>query len=117
MFIAPPTIDQIYLAIAIGSCRQRLDPNATFDVPEYVATCPICGAKLWANFEEWEATGRSNRWRCTMAKLNCETEPDIDDPDFDDWMNGHYQMPYVDWMPLEIEIARWINRRYWFGLN
>jgi hypothetical protein len=115
--ITPPTIDQVYLAWAIGSRRQRLDPDAVLEIPKRVATCPICGGKLYAHFEAWEATGKSSRWRCEEAKLDCESEPDICDPDYMDWLNGHYSMPYVDWLPLETELTRWVNRRYWFALD
>jgi len=117
MSIGAPSLDQAYLAIAIGSCRQRLDPDAILEIPEHVAVCPKCDGKLFAHFEAWEATGNSSRWRCQEAKLECESEPDIDDPDFMDWLNWHYDMPYVYWLPLETRLTRWVNRRYWFDLN
>ena len=70
-----------------------------------------------ADFEEWEEGAIPGRWRCAFAKLECETEPDIDDPEFDEWMRWHYDMPYVYWLPLETQMTRWINRRYWFDLG
>lgn len=117
MFTAAPTIGEVYLAWAIGSCRQRLAVDDFVDIPIYIATCPKCGGSLRAQFEAWEATGKSNRWRCEEAKLECENEPDIDDPELMEWLNWHYDMPYVDWLPLETRMTRWINRRYWFDLN
>jgi len=28
---------------------------------------------------------------------------------FDDWLNSHFSMPYVDWLPLEVKIYKWLS--------
>ena len=71
--------------------------------------CPICGAKVHVtDVDEWECeSGSIIGWHC-----DCETEPDIDSDDWPEWFHGHYAMPYVDWMPYQTRMLRWLNARY-----
>lgn len=50
-------------------------------------------------------------------KLSCETEPDIGDDNYDEWMDEHYSMPYVDWLPIEDKVERWLKNKYDFDME
>jgi hypothetical protein len=71
--------------------------------------CPICGAKVYlTDIDEWGA----DDGEIIGAHFDCETEPDIDSDEWEDWHNGHYHMPYVDWLPWEVKVMEWLNARY-----
>lgn len=84
-------------------------------IPRRIASCPICEAPIEVEFDEYQKR-EDGTWECTRAKPNCTTEPDIDSPEWDDWMNGHWSTPYVDWLPLEISLTKWVNQRYSFNV-
>ena len=71
--------------------------------------CPKCGAKIYIDeIDEWEtATGI-----IMTAHINCITEPPIGSRRWEDWFNWHWDMPYVDWMPLEIDVIEWLKNNY-----
>lgn len=80
-------------------------------IPESVAQCPICKAALiLEGIEEWDAdTGEVAESGFTVE---CTTEPDIDSDEWPEWHRGHYAHPYIDWLPLEPVIHRWLTRNY-----
>lgn len=86
-----------------------VEPGDTIPVPESLATCPICGAPIAVvDIEEWEAdTGR-----IVHFVVDCTTAPDIDSDDWPDWQRHHWSTPYVDWLPLERPILRWLSANY-----
>ena len=69
----------------------------TVDYPHEL--CPYCGARtLYLEFDEWDAaTGAPTE---TGTHVHC-TNDNGDDP------NDHTDMPYVNWLPLEVRAARW----------
>ena len=74
--------------------------------------CPICGKKvLIGGVEEWE----TESGRILKFDSECETMPDFEDDDWDDWFHGHYSMPYVDWLPWEQRVLELLNERYYRG--
>ncbi len=79
--------------------------------------CPICGAKVYiTGVDEWESVNG----RIVHFEHECETEPDIDSDEWRDWFAGHWSMPYVDWLPWETRVQRWLDERYfywWGGIN
>lgn len=80
------------------------------------ARCPICGAGLLLDAgEATEFDDASGQWIATEINLECETEPDIDSDDWEEWHRGHYRAPYTDWLPLEQRILRAVRRMYHFG--
>jgi hypothetical protein len=87
------------------------------DIPTDLAVCPICGRHLIIeDIDEWEIEP-PNEGRVTEGgfHITCHTQPDIDDTDddyFHEWFNWHYSMPYVDWLPVEVRVYRWFDRRY-----
>ena len=88
-----------------------LDPHKWYEFPADVACCPICGAPvLVGDFDEWETeTGAVTE--CGFH-IDCKNEPDEDDEEYDDWFNGHWSMPYVDWLPLQTRLYEWFTARY-----
>lgn len=75
------------------------------------AKCPICGAAVIVEeIDEWETeTGRVTD--CGFH-INCETGPDIDSDEWDDWHRWHWSMPYVDWLPLEVRLLEEFNQKF-----
>lgn len=71
--------------------------------------CPICGNKvLITAVTEWE----SESGKIVSYEYECETEPDIDSDEWWGHHGEHYSMPYVDWLPWEKRVDRWLARRY-----
>lgn len=92
-------------------------------VPSRIATCPICGAEVVIEeIDEWyfDESMMHNGRPLLMAgdngvRVNCITEPDIlEDDDWLDWDNGHWSMPYVDWLPIAERVMEWLNTNYRF---
>ena len=83
---------------------KKIWDNQDIPIPESVAVCPECGAPVVADVYEiqefiegvWTVAddGSGMHIQCTREDGN------------------HYQMPYVDWMPLDFPIAVWINANY-----
>jgi hypothetical protein len=96
----------------------RLITNKTLFLPQDVFPCPICGAQLYVDADTWEEADDGG-WQLADGgcHLECTTEPDLDDDDWEEWHKGHYSMPYVDWLPLELEVLPWINARYRWQLS
>lgn len=81
--------------------------------------CPICGAKVVIDDMDEREQNDDGTWQVSECGLHitCETEPEIEDDAFDDWLNVHFSMPYVDWMPLEERVRAWINSHYRFEVH
>lgn len=80
--------------------------------------CPICGAAVVIDdIDEWEQNDDGS-WQVseTGVHVTCETEPDFDDDSWEDWHSGHWSMPYVDWMPMQEKIYRWLAKNYRFEM-
>ncbi len=91
--------------------RTLVSTGAVIQIPTDVAVCPICDGKLSTQADEW--TERTDgTWKAVTAHPECEHEPEIDSDEWDDWHRGHYSMPYLDWLPLERPLLRWLNRNY-----
>ena len=86
------------------------------DIPPEVARCPICGRKITAVAFNTHQQDEQGRWYAVEVSLECETEPDIDSPQWMDWFQGHYSMPYIDWLPLEIKVRAWLKENFRFEL-
>lgn len=80
------------------------------DIPGDVAVCPICGAGLVVeDVDECEEGGRVTE---EGLHITCVTAPDIDDETWHSWFNWHYNMPYVDWLPVKTVVYRWFDANY-----
>jgi len=81
------------------------------EIPSDVAICPICGAGLIIeDIDEWE----TELGRVTEAGLHiaCSQAPDIGSDGWEDWFKWHYNMPYVDWLPVDVTVYKWFDKRY-----
>jgi hypothetical protein len=82
--------------------------GSAIKIPESVAMCPECGASVYADIFEVGLDDGATEW--TVAgdgsgmHLQCEDEDD-----------NHYGSPYIDWMPLDAPVARWLNDNYDFA--
>jgi len=77
--------------------------------------CPICGGALFitgVNACEQEDNGD---WIASEIDIDCENEPDIDSDDWEDWHKWHYSQPYIDWLPIDRQILRAVQKRYYFA--
>jgi hypothetical protein len=64
-------------------------------LPPSIAQCPECDGDVLLEIDEWETvTGIPTSAGCTYR---CANEDD-----------GHYRMPYVDWLPVERIWYAWI---------
>jgi hypothetical protein len=63
------------------------------EVPAKVAVCPECGGKLRFEVTAWETENRKPI--DDGIEIDCENEPDADDPDYHDkahrWWQGEWQ--------------------------
>jgi hypothetical protein len=86
--------------------RRHIRDHLPLKLPE---PCPICGAAVYLNgVTEWH----TDDGEIIGVEYDCETEPDIDSREWKPWFRWHYRMPYVDWLPWEIRMVRWLNRKY-----
>jgi hypothetical protein len=86
-----------------------IDRNNLPKVPNRFA-CPICGKGLIIEINEWETeTGKVTP---TGLSITCETRPVDNERQFYGWLEEHYQMPYVDWLPVEILVYQWFDQNY-----
>lgn len=77
--------------------------------------CPICGGALFitgVNACEQEDNGD---WIASEIDIDCENEPDIDSDEWEDWHRWHYGQPYTDWLPIDRQILRAVQKRYYFA--
>ncbi len=75
-------------------------------VPNQVAVCPECRGRLLVQCDGWEdATGKPIE---TCISVDCENEPDPDDPDWEDKRHRGYQS---DWQPVIDRVRAWALRR------
>lgn len=92
--------------------------DATIELPPHLAKCPICGAKIYIDdMTAWTKDDLDGTWYAVEVSIQCETEPDIDGEDWWDWMNGHWSMPYVDWLPLTEQVLAWLKANYRFEMR
>lgn len=73
--------------------------------------CPYCGGKLSFSIngcELDEATG----WFATALDINCDTEPDIDGPDWEGWWADHSYDYCNKWHDLHERLVRSLRRTH-----
>jgi len=97
-----------------------LPQHKTPEIPGSLFCCPICGNLLTCEIDEWSQND-DDSWGVSEAglHLSCASEPELsDDPmKYADWFEGHYQHPYIDWMPLEHRVLAWMNANYRFEMS
>jgi hypothetical protein len=87
--------------------KTKWDGVSTIPIPENVAVCPECGAAIFADVYEISQEADGELWQVwedgSGLHIQCTQEDD-----------SHYRMPYVDWVPIEPQVIRWINNNYDF---
>jgi len=96
--------------------KTLLKSDAELPIPPEVAVCPYCDTQLTATFTGWEEE-EDGSWTCSEVDLSCETEPDLDNDGFEDWLRGHTEMPYVYMLPVKLTVTKWVNAHYRFNLD
>lgn len=76
--------------------------------------CPICGDKLTLEIYGWTSDYDGTKADEDCVHVSCISEPDIDDDGWNDWCDGHFKMPYVDWLPISMKIYAWLEDNYRF---
>lgn len=103
-------VDKVVNRIAFGFVT--LDPVMPVAVPPSLAVCPICGGKLViVECGQW-VEGEKGLMIPDEIYMECEHAPEIEDEEWEAWFDGHYRMPYVDWLPVHGKVERWFAM--WF---
>jgi len=81
------------------------------EIPLDLFQCPICGAQImFTEINEYETeTGKVTD---SGFHVSCTTEPEFDEPGCEEWFDSHFSMPYVDWLPIEAKVYRWLSAGY-----
>ena len=85
--------------------------SATNDHKLKNPACPYCGGKLSFSIngcELDEATG----WFATDIDINCDTEPDIDGPDWEGWWADHSYDNCEKWHTLHERVVASLKRAH-----
>ena len=94
--------------------KDEFDELLPLSIPTRVAVCPICSSALYIDeVSEWHERNGQMRVAedCAQVSFDCTTAPDIDSEDWRDWFAGHWSTPYIDWLPLERPVTRWLDRK------
>lgn len=86
-----------------------------FEIPETIAKCPYCNTKLYVEAHAW--TEENDGWVAESIEMICETEPDIDSEEWEDWERSHGDMPYVYLLPVQNQVQEWINNNFRFDMS
>ena len=78
-------------------------------IPEAVGRCPICGAPIVIESITECELGDDGRWQPSDVDITCSTEPDVDESDYRRWVDSHFKMVYVDWLPLSVRVLKWLQ--------
>ena len=92
--------------------------NTNIKIPLDVAICPICGADVYVDIDEWEQN-EDGTWKVSDCGVhcNCTTEPAIATDEWEEWFYGHWSMPYVDWLPVDEKVRVWLIQNYRFDIK
>jgi hypothetical protein len=95
-----------------------LKQNQVPEVPKTVVACPICGDVVTLEITEWSKE-YDGSWKASEYGFttSCLSEPDITDEGYDNWLDGHFQHPYIDWLPVSEKIMAWLEENYRFEMD
>jgi hypothetical protein len=96
---------------------ELVSSDLIINIPPEVAICPYCDTKLTAQFTGWTEADDGSGWMADEVDWDCESEPDFDSEEYDDWLDQHTEMPYVYRLPICQKIEKWVNERYRFDLH
>jgi hypothetical protein len=81
------------------------------DVPKDIAICPECGASIRVDVYEIEQL-ENGHWGVDQLGSGVHIWCAADEAGESNI--GHYNMPYVDWLPLDKPVIDWLNKTYDF---
>lgn len=91
-----------------------IDNFELINIPTEAFKCPICDEALYiSEIDEWSKDDGENIVPEHFS-IDCVSMPDFEDPEWEDWHKWHYSMPYVDWLPLEEPIKKWLMDNFEF---
>jgi len=94
--------------------RRVLKMGETPPIPEIA--CPICkpGKVVLNEIDEWVEM-EFGFWKATSIHIDCSTFPGFESTEkFDEHMQSHWSMPYVDWLPITQKLEAWLSAHFWF---
>lgn len=102
-----------------------LPHDAIIEVPESVAVCPYCKAKLTVQLDEWIQNDDGTYSAGDTPHTECTNEPEFPSDDFDEdaWCEfdefdaSHSVMPYVYLLPIQLKVGKWLNENYRFDMG
>lgn len=84
---------------------------------KFKGLCPYCKGDLTYRCNGWEQDD-NDLWMADSFDMECSTEPDMEDEDeWEEWMQQHSDMPYVNQLPVDERVKEYINRKYRFDVG
>lgn len=81
-------------------------------VPADVAVCPICKSPIWICEVNGVTEQPGGTWVVDEFMADCETEPDIESDEWNDWQRSHWSTPYIDWLPVLGRVELWLQQSF-----
>lgn len=79
--------------------------------------CPYCNGDLTYRCNGWEQDD-NGLWMADSFDIECSSEPDMEDEDeWEEWLQQHSDMPYVNQLPVDEKVKRYINGKYRFDVK
>jgi len=94
---------------------QTISADQIISIRSDIAVCPYCNAPVYVTAIEGMVEDEHG-WKADYIDLQCGSEPEMDDPEWDGWLDQHTYMPYVYQLPVELKIIEWLNRHYRFAI-
>lgn len=97
---------------------QTISNDTIIKIPREVVFCPICKADVGVDITEW-TKDYDGTWYASEGGIDvgCVEEPDVDDKAFNVFFNWHYSTPYIDWLPVQQTVFRWLYQKYRFQVE
>jgi hypothetical protein len=78
--------------------------------------CPYCKGDLTYRANGWEKDD-NDLWMADSFDMDCETMPELDSEEWEDWFQSHCEMPYVYQLPVDEAVKKYINKKYRFSIK
>lgn len=94
---------------------EKISADQIISIRSDIAVCPYCKAPVYVTAIE-SLVEDEHGWKAEGIELQCGSEPEIDNPEWDDWLEQHSYMPYVYQLPVELKVIGWLNRHYRYAI-
>lgn len=78
--------------------------------------CPYCKGNLKYTANGWEED-ENGLWMADSFDMECSTEPDIESEEWNDWFYNHSDMPYVNQLPVDLKVKKYIQSKFRFNIK